>query len=166
LSGGPDSPFEKTISNRSGRGSHAAMVGAVRLAVRLALANQRRPDALDQRSNICVYSLNQLAHAAIDGRRGGGWPTAGCGRRAARARNSIILTAQLRQLQQNGRDSIVRNVGVDMVACVDRARLRHRRLAGDRYLAQQLLGQLLQHFVMLGRQVRGALAKTRRNRTK
>ncbi len=46
------------------------------------------------------------------------------------------------------------------------ARLRHRRLACDHHLAQQLLGQLLQHFVMLGRQVRGALAKTRRNRTK
>jgi hypothetical protein len=115
----------------------------------------------------CGYSLNRLAHhIAIEGRRGGGWPTAGCGRRAARARKSIVLTAQLRQLQQNGRDSIVRNVGVDMVACVARARLRHRRLAGDHHLAQQLLGQLLQHFVMLGRQVRGALAKTRRNRTK
>jgi hypothetical protein len=65
----------------------------IRFAVRLALANQRRPDALDQRSNICVYSLNRLAHIAIEGRRGGGWPTAGCRRRAARARKSIALTA-------------------------------------------------------------------------
>jgi hypothetical protein len=40
-----------------------------------------------------VYSLNRLAHDPIEGRRGGGWPTAGCGRRAARARKSIALTA-------------------------------------------------------------------------
>src|ERR1700685_332078 len=90
----------------------------VRVGVRLALATQRRPDALDQRSNICVYSLNRLAHIAIEGRRGSGWPTAGCGRRAARARKSIVLTTPIAPTSANGRNSIVRNVGVDMVACV------------------------------------------------
>jgi hypothetical protein len=60
------------------------------------LRNQRADQAhLGQRSNIRVYSLNRLAHDAIEVRRGGGWPTAGCGRRAARVRKSIAFTAGL-----------------------------------------------------------------------
>jgi hypothetical protein len=72
------------------------LFGFVRVDDGIARVNEpaRRGGAPQPAFGYSGYSLNRLAHAPIEGRRGGGWPTAGCGRRAARARKSIALTAR------------------------------------------------------------------------